>query len=190
MASVYELLRDVTDVLDRLGVDYFVTGSLASMNYGELRFTHDIDMVIRLRLTDVDAFVDAFAGDRFYLDRGAVEAAVRSQGTFNLIDNQTTIKVDFILPSSSHDRYRFDRRRKMTAHSNVTAYFSSPEDVIISKLQYHQMSGSDKHLRDIGKMLEFSGDELDYDYLSEWTYVFDVHAVWKQLLEQTGRAES
>ena len=34
--------------IDRLGCERFTTGSVASMIYGEPRFTNDIDIVVRL----------------------------------------------------------------------------------------------------------------------------------------------
>jgi len=41
-----ELLRFVVSLLERLGVRYFVTGSTASIFFGEPRFTNDIDVVV------------------------------------------------------------------------------------------------------------------------------------------------
>ena len=38
-----ELLRFVASTLEKLGVPYFVTGSMATVFYGEPRFTNDID---------------------------------------------------------------------------------------------------------------------------------------------------
>jgi len=184
MASAYDLLAEIVPILDRLGIEYFVTGSLASMNYGEVRFTHDIDIVIRARLDDVDRFVDAFDTNRFYIDRGSVEAAIKSQGMFNLIDSQTTFKVDFILPSSSYDRYRFERKIKANPTEGVTAFFCSAEDVILSKMRFDKMSGSDKHLRDIAAILQLSGDDLDQDYLDEWAYSLDVRDIWRQVRQR------
>jgi hypothetical protein len=41
----YELLEKIVDVLDQLGIQYLVTGSVAAMAYGEPRLTNDIDIV-------------------------------------------------------------------------------------------------------------------------------------------------
>ena len=43
-----ELLRDVTTVLEQLSLRYFVTGSVATIFFGEPRFTNDIDIVVDL----------------------------------------------------------------------------------------------------------------------------------------------
>jgi hypothetical protein len=41
----YELLQRVVETLERLGIPYLVTGSIATMAYGEPRLTNDIDIV-------------------------------------------------------------------------------------------------------------------------------------------------
>ncbi len=46
--SQQELLRTVVRTLEELGVDYMVTGSIASSLQGEPRSTHDIDIVVNL----------------------------------------------------------------------------------------------------------------------------------------------
>jgi len=40
-----DLLRHLVNVFESLGIRYFVTGSVASIFYGEPRFTNDIDVV-------------------------------------------------------------------------------------------------------------------------------------------------
>lgn len=43
-----DLLRSVTRVLEDLGLAYLVTGSVATIYYGEPRFTAGIDIVVDL----------------------------------------------------------------------------------------------------------------------------------------------
>jgi len=45
-----ELLRYLTEVLERIGLRYFVTGSTATIFFGEPRFTNDIDVMHDLPL--------------------------------------------------------------------------------------------------------------------------------------------
>jgi len=45
------------DILIKHRIKYFVTGSVASIVYGEPRLTHDIDLVIFLKEKQVDKFV-------------------------------------------------------------------------------------------------------------------------------------
>ena len=54
------------------------------------------------------------------------------------------------------------------------------EAVILSKLRYHQMGKSDRHLRDIHQMLRISGDLVDRPELERWAARLGVEAEWKQ----------
>ena len=41
----YDLLKYMVNAFESLGIRYFITGSIASIFYGEPRFTNDIDVV-------------------------------------------------------------------------------------------------------------------------------------------------
>lgn len=55
-----ELLRHVVERLERLGIPYLVTGSTATIAFGEPRFTNDIDVVVDVRLDQLEAFCARF----------------------------------------------------------------------------------------------------------------------------------
>jgi len=48
-----DLIALFVDPLDRLGIRYIISGSVAPMLYGEPRVTHDIDLVVFLRPRDL-----------------------------------------------------------------------------------------------------------------------------------------
>jgi hypothetical protein len=52
--------------LEDFNISYIVTGSVASILYGEPRLTHDIDLVVELDAKDAHKIIDAFPGDTFY----------------------------------------------------------------------------------------------------------------------------
>ena len=81
-----ELLKRVVRVLDELGIDYMLTGSLASSMQGAPRLTHDIDLVVALSYDDADRLLRAFDPSEFYLSRQAIEEAIEQQRIFNSID--------------------------------------------------------------------------------------------------------
>ena len=74
------LLGFVTSVLERLGVRYFVTGSIASSYFGEPRFTRDIDIVVALPPTLVKRFCLSFPPPEFYVEPEAVHDAILRHG--------------------------------------------------------------------------------------------------------------
>ena len=53
--------------LNLLRIPYMVTGGVASVVYGEPRFTRDIDLVIRLQARDSTRFTSAWSATDFYV---------------------------------------------------------------------------------------------------------------------------
>ena len=61
---------------------------------------------------DVEKFVKAFQAD-FYCYEPTIKQEVSRQGMFNLIDNQTSLKVDFIVCKETlYRQTEFERRKK------------------------------------------------------------------------------
>jgi hypothetical protein len=178
----HDLLLRLVGCLEELGVRYFVTGSVASMAYGEPRLTNDIDVVADLRGEHVPGLVAHFPFPEFYLSEDAARTAILRRRQFNIIHPASGLKIDVIIPNDDEfDESRFSRVRRMKAAQDAEAAFASPEDVILKKLLYHREGGSDKHLRDIAGILKISGKELDTKYLERWTVALGVADTWKQL---------
>ena len=79
-----ELLVDCLRRLNRSGVTYYVTGSMASNYWGIPRTTHDSDFVVQLPMSAVPAIVREFSGD-FHLDEAALRAAYQPPHQFNAL---------------------------------------------------------------------------------------------------------
>ncbi len=187
MTDELALLLRVADTLNQLGIRYFVSGSVASMHYGEPRFTRDIDIVIHLRMGDISALIDAFPEPEFYISREAILQALETDGQFNVIQPQTGLKVDFMCAESSpYTDTRFRRARAAPTHKGVSVTYSAPEDVILMKLRYFQMGGSDKHLRDIASIIKVSGEILDREYLDRWAASLGVAEEWAVTTSRVG----
>ncbi len=174
-----ELLRRVASALREIGAPYFVTGATATVVYGEPRLTNDIDVVVRLGSGQVEALLERFEPDEFYLDEEAAVRAVEIRSSFNLIHPASGLKVDFMVADeSAYDESRFERAREVDVGEGELAYFAAPEDVILKKLEYYQRGGSEKHLRDIAGILRVSGDELDREYIDDWSERLGLTAEW------------
>ncbi len=179
-----DLLRTVVEVCEKIGIPYFVTGSTATIAYGEPRFTNDIDIVISLTSEQAEAFCKEFNGDDFYLSQSAVLSAVKHRKQFNLIHPASGLKADFMVaPESSFNRSRMSRVRELPILENKSVRFASPEDAILMKLKYFQEGQSDKHIRDIRSVLKIQGDRIDYAYLDDWVSQLSVTTEWKLATE-------
>ncbi|HEY8666690.1 MAG TPA: hypothetical protein VIL86_08505 [Tepidisphaeraceae bacterium] len=180
-----ELLSLVVEVLERLRLPYFVTGSLITMHFGEPRFTNDIDIVVALSMMDVHAFCAAFPADDFYVSSDAVRSAVREKGQFNIIHPNSGLKVDVMVPPDTpFNRSRFQRALRVRPRPDYDAAFSSPEDAIIMKMLYYREGGSEKHLRDITGVLKISGAVIDREYIARWAAEFEVMDIWEEILQR------
>ena len=132
--------------------------------------------------------LESFPHTDFYVSEPAVREAVASFGKFNIIHPESGLKVDVVIAKSSEfDRTRL--RRRIRAHPGGTdfeAYFASPEDVILKKMEYYCEGGSDKHLRDIAGILKIRGPEIDRSYISAWAQRIGVSEIWELISTQVG----
>jgi hypothetical protein len=177
-----ELLERLVIVLERMKVPYLTVGSMATISFGEPRFTNDIDVVIELRQSQISEFCDAFPSPEYYLSRSAVESAVSRRHQFNIIHPSSGLKIDCILPGRSEfDVSQMTRGVRQPILENRTAVFGSPEDVIIKKLEYYREGGSDKHLRDIRGVLKMQGAKIDRTYIQAWVEKLDLKSEWEKV---------
>lgn len=155
--------------LNRLGLRYMVTGSLATSIYGDPRLTHDIDLVIALPEEAMATLHVAFDSTEFYvppLEVIAVEAHRPLHGHFNIIHTATALKADVYTVGTDRLHHWAMARRQAVTIDGYEVWLAPPEYVVLRKLQYFRDGGSDKHLRDIRAMLRQLGPEIDRSVLN------------------------
>ena len=168
--------------LNQAGIRYIVGGSVASVFYGEPRFTRDVDVVAFLNDADVRRLPEIFPSPGFYLPPADVilaEVAREDRGHFNIIHEETMFKADVYLTGRDEfNAWAFRNKRKVEFREE-TVVLAPPECVIVRKLEYFREGGSDKHLRDIRAMLNVSGDGINREDLNFWIQRRSVEAQWK-----------
>lgn len=122
-------------VLDACGLRYSIRGSLASSLSGEPRSTLDIDIVVEMSEADV-APVAAALGGSFYVDEDALRRAVSDRSTSNLIEHDSSVKIDlFIAGGTALDSDLLRRRLRVSdGDPPVSLYVHSPEDILLHKV--------------------------------------------------------
>jgi hypothetical protein len=183
--SQQQLLIKVIQSLNKSGIQYMVTGSIASSLQGQPRSTHDIDLVIAIDKSKTQDLVQAFPSPDFYLEKNSILDAIKNQNMFNLIHLETGDKVDFwILTNEAFDQSRFSR--KVTEDFMGTKLqVSTPEDTILAKLRWAKLSGgSEKQFTDALNIYEVQYGKLDLSYLQRWAEKLDVKSLWQRLTNE------
>jgi len=169
--------------LNRAGLRYMISGSLASVHYGEPRLTMDVDLVMHISEPDLPQFARAFPAADYYVppvEVMTVEIARPTRGHFNLIHFATGQKAD-IYPSPRHPCWSWaweHRRRARIGDDDV--YFAPPEYVILWKLEFFREGGGDKHLRDIRGMLLVNRSSIDLERVEQTAAKLGLSAQWRE----------
>lgn len=155
-----------------------ITGGVASVIYGDPRFTRDLDVVLELYPPDVPSLVEAFQGEAYYLPPVEVmeeEAARSPAGHFNIIHRDTALRADVdVAGDDPLHAWGLERRRRIP-FAELGMWVAPVEYVMLRKLQYYGASRSDRHLRDIAMMLRISGDLVDTDAMEAWLARMKLH---------------
>jgi hypothetical protein len=176
MQNELDIIRDVSGRLDRARLAYMLTGSMAMNYYAQPRMTRDIDIVIALAASHTDTIVRLFHPD-YYVAREAVRDSIEHESLFNLIHQDSVIKVDCIVRKSSPYRLAEFARRKQITIEDFTTWIASKEDLLISKLIWAKDSHSEMQLRDV-KNLASTG--YDAEYVDQWTRELGLVTLWQE----------
>lgn len=179
MNEELEVLKEATQRLDKAGISYALSGSMAANYYTIPRMTRDMDIVVEMKNADVGRFVRSFKGD-FFVDPQMVADEVKKRGMFNLIHSKYIIKIDFILrKESAWQESLFLRRRKMLV-DKIPVWITSLEDLIVAKLLWAKDSLSEFQLNDVRNLLKSSG-VIDRAYIEKWIKDLKLENVYKEV---------
>ncbi len=173
MLSELDLLLDVARRLEEAGLEYMLTGSMALNHYAQPRMTRDIDFVIALVLKDLETLPQIF-GEEFYFSPEAAREAILNQSSFNVIHNDSLIKIDFMIRKREDYRLVEFQRRKRIEVSGRPLWIVSKEDLILSKLDWASESQSERQLADVENLLATGAD---IEYLKTWSQKLNLTAM-------------
>ena len=184
------LLAAVAKALNELRLPYLVTGGMSVTLWGRPRFTADIDVVLGAEPNDLHALAQVLRqmGNQIYFDEDAMREAYTSEGEFNVVDGKSGMKVDFWIVRRADPFSASQLARRVGKRiAGETVYFSSPEDLILSKLLWHRRVPSDRQLDDVKSVIAVSGAGLDHAYLREWAHKLGVEDLLERSLAEAKR---
>ena len=166
-----EIIQAITPLItafEHFGVAYYIGGSVASSVHGKRRATQDVDIVANIQRQHIQPLVKMLATD-YYIDADMIREAIGHQSSFNVLHNDTGVKVDiFVLKSSPLSQQELQRaREEVIEPGSRPFYFASPEDVILHKLSWWKMGGgiSTRQWNDLLEVIKRQAPTLDTIYL-------------------------
>ena len=129
----------------------------------------------------------------YYIDEEMISEAIRQRSSFNLIHLETMIKIDvFIFKDEPYQNEVLQRKRMDSIEEGETSgkfYFSSPEDIILNKLQWYEIGGrvSERQWLDIIGVIKIQGNLLDADYLQHWAKELHLLELLEKASPETGQ---
>lgn len=185
--SFTEFIGLVLEALHAADVTYLIGGAVAVWAWGEPRTTADLDLVIDLpfesmvalsqelekrdMLVPIEVMVDLMIEDRIDLP-------------INAIHMYSGYKAELFLlkPGDAFRTTNLAQRRLVDLGPPLgEVYVHSPEDLILNKLRYFQISQQPKHVRDIASIVLNLDQDLDYGYIDSWTGVLGVVESWQEI---------
>jgi hypothetical protein len=174
------VFRRLADSLDATAVPYMLTGSFASSYYEALRATQDIDVVIAPTAEQLQKLIQHLQGQDYYADSHAAVPAYREQSMFNVFDNQTGWKIDFIFLKSRPFSQEEFRRRKATTFQGVPLFVATAEDVALAKLEWAKIGESTRQIDDVAALLKKQRGNLDIPYIEAWVKQLALNSQWEK----------
>lgn len=174
----HEVLLYVIGVFEKLNIPYVIGGSFASGIYGIPRMTNDADILADIKLNDTQGLIDLLK-DNFYIDNNMIQNAINRRSSFNIIHFESMFKIDIFLPKRnpfSDSEFKRRRHEKLVEEIEDKVYITSPEDIILTKLDWFRKGGevSDRQYKDVLGVIKIQKNVLDWNYLEYWAKELNV----------------
>jgi hypothetical protein len=178
------LITLFTAPLEQARINYMITGSIATIAYGEPRLTHDIDLVLALQQSQIESLLKSFPLDAFYAPPSEaliLEVQRASRAHFNLIHHATGFKADcYLVGNDPLHIWAMQHRQRIELDQHASIWLAPPEYVIVRKLEFYREGESAKHLDDIRKMLPHL-ETLDTHWLQQQLQQRGLEEYWHDL---------
>jgi hypothetical protein len=163
-----DAVRDVIAALDDCGIPYILVGSYSTNVYGIPRSTQDADFVIQLGEASISALARRLEPS-IRIDPQMSFETVTMTRRYVAEAVGTAFKIEFfLLGDDLYQRERF-RRRVLVSTLDRQVWLPTPEDVIVTKLQWALLANRTKDRDDARDVIAVQSDRVDWGYVHEWS---------------------
>lgn len=189
-----DFLKLVLEALNAAEVPYMIGRAVAVWAWGEPRTTRDFDVAIDVpvkkmrqlsqELEKRDMLVPWDVIQNLWLER-------RADLPVNAIHLHTGYKAELFLlkPGDEFRQSAMARRRLVDLGPPLgEVYVTAPEDLILYKLHYFNLSQQPKHTRDIASILLAEGEALDHAHIDRWAVRLGLNCLWQRIRSEVSAA--
>lgn len=173
MTDIAGAFNHVVMTLEAVEIPYVIVGSVAAASWGVIRATRDLDLAMTIGGASPDELVGSLGSTGLYLPREAAIAALRTSGSFNVLDPATGSKVDIFVcrPDDRFEQMRLARRVRL-AVLGIDAWVTSAEDLVLAKLWRRAETGSEVQWRDCVEIAMIN--DLDVAHMRTWAELLNI----------------
>ena len=192
---VKRTMKTMRETFDALKINYAVCGSVAGWAHGYERSTLDIDIVAQMRPEHVEPFTRILQEANFYVDDLMIRDAIRARRSFNMLDENTYVKVAVFVPTNSAwNENVFARSITGFLGDDTESFFQveATEDLVLAKLIWFRKGNevSDQKWKDVLAVLKLQSFDIDLEYLQYWAPQLGVADLWDRALDGAGFNET
>jgi hypothetical protein len=176
--------------LNRAGIDYVFTVGLAAIVYEHPQLTLDVDLVMPLGAGAAERFTELWPPDAYFCRPADVVEQERKRsahGNFNVIHTDTAMRADVYLAGDDPFQSWALTHHVTREVERELVRLAPIEYVLVYKLRYAHLGGSDRHLRDVARMLETSRELIRDATLQAWIASRDLASTWERAQELVER---
>jgi len=183
MTEPQDFLKKLVKILENVEISYMLSGSIASSFHGKPRATNDVDIIIAPTAEQIQALAKSLGKD-YYINLQTAQEALKQNSMFNVIDIQSGYKADFIIRKKRPFSHQEFERRRSVNMMGLSICILSPEDVILSKLEWSKDSDSPQQFRDALSVAVVQWEKLDWGYLHKWAVELGITNQLEELFNQ------
>ena len=105
---------------------------------------------------------------------------------FNILDMERGWKIDLIFEKPSAYHQQAFQRRAAAEIERVSLFVATPEDTIVSKLEWARMGASLRQIEDVVGILKVRKNNLDFFYIDKWVKQLELAEHWEAARKAAG----
>jgi len=94
MRTLEKVVRDISEILRKLEIDYVIVGGIAVAGWGNVRTTRDVDIIMELERKNIGKLKDALKKKGFETTTEDIKDAIKEKSHFTIFDTKSDYHID------------------------------------------------------------------------------------------------